>query len=152
MTSVQALADVRYQLSRYAVPEVVEWHFASVTNRWTKRALASAGFGYIHTDEKLPKTWTPFHSFAPIAAGGEVKNSPRTKSDEEHTSEDDITTTRYGDEKNVAAVSYGSKFTTLYGANRPFFHADVPAAVAAAVLSAEAKAQAPEKWSNVESQ
>ncbi|KAI9825779.1 MAG: Sulfate permease 2 [Phylliscum demangeonii] len=46
VTSVQHLIDVRNQLDRWAAPDTVEWHFACITNRWTKRALASAGFGY----------------------------------------------------------------------------------------------------------
>ena len=45
ITSVQHLIDVRNQLDHYAAPDVVDWHFACVHNRWTKRALAAAGFG-----------------------------------------------------------------------------------------------------------
>lgn len=46
ITSVQHLIDVRNQLDRYASPDIVNWHIACIGNRWTKRALASAGFGY----------------------------------------------------------------------------------------------------------
>ena len=42
----QHLIDVRNQLDRYAAPNKVDWHLACINNRWTKRALASAGFGY----------------------------------------------------------------------------------------------------------
>jgi sodium-independent sulfate anion transporter 11 len=45
LTSVQVLTDVRTQLDRFATPDIVQWHFANVSNRWTKRALAAAGFG-----------------------------------------------------------------------------------------------------------
>ena len=45
VTSVQNLIDVRNQLDRWASPDRVQWHFAHVNNRWTKRALAAAGFG-----------------------------------------------------------------------------------------------------------
>jgi sodium-independent sulfate anion transporter 11 len=47
VTSIQSLIDVRNQLDRYAAPQPVQWHFAHVNNRWTKRALVSAGFGFL---------------------------------------------------------------------------------------------------------
>lgn len=46
VTSVQNLIDVRNQLDRWAAPDSVQWHFAHIQNRWTKRALAAAGFGF----------------------------------------------------------------------------------------------------------
>ncbi|GAB1316583.1 Photosystem I iron-sulfur center [Madurella fahalii] len=45
VTAAQALVDLRNQFDRYADPEKVEWHFAGVANRWTKRALVASGFG-----------------------------------------------------------------------------------------------------------
>merc|ERR1712230_183553 len=51
LTSVQHLIDVRNQLDRYTTPEKVQWHFACINNRWTKRALAAAGFGYPSVEE-----------------------------------------------------------------------------------------------------
>ncbi|KAK3400223.1 sulfate permease 2 [Sordaria brevicollis] len=45
VTAAQALADLRNQFDRYAHPDKVEWHFAGVSNRWTKRALVASGFG-----------------------------------------------------------------------------------------------------------
>ncbi|KAJ5765885.1 sulfate anion transporter [Penicillium odoratum] len=46
VTCVQGLIDVRNQLNRHAAPSEVQWHFANIKNRWTKRALSAAGFGY----------------------------------------------------------------------------------------------------------
>nr|AAA33615.1 sulfate permease II [Neurospora crassa] len=40
-----SLQDLRNQFDRYAHPDKVEWHFAGVSNRWTKRALVASGFG-----------------------------------------------------------------------------------------------------------
>jgi sodium-independent sulfate anion transporter 11 len=45
-TSIQNLIDVRNQLNLRAAPLEVQWHFAHIRNRWTKRALVAAGFGY----------------------------------------------------------------------------------------------------------
>lgn len=51
LTSTQHLIDVRNQLDRHTAPEKVQWHFAYINNRWTKRALAAAGFGYPSVEE-----------------------------------------------------------------------------------------------------
>ncbi|KAL4877134.1 sulfate transporter family-domain-containing protein [Aspergillus karnatakaensis] len=61
VTSVQNLIDVRNQLDVYASPRTVQWHFAHVKNRWTKRALVAAGFGY-----PTPASENGFHRWKPI--------------------------------------------------------------------------------------
>lgn len=69
ITSVQHLIDVRNQLDRYAAPERVDWHLACINNRWTKRALASAGFGYPTppgNDAPVFERWKPIFSVAEI--------------------------------------------------------------------------------------
>lgn len=66
MTSVQTLIDVRNQLDRYTTPEVVQWHIASVNNRWTKRALASAGFGYPTLPTEEYSRWKPIFNITEI--------------------------------------------------------------------------------------
>lgn len=45
VTCIQNLIDMRTQLDRRSAPCVVQWHFANINNRWTKRALTAAGFG-----------------------------------------------------------------------------------------------------------
>ena len=67
ITSVQHLIDVRNQLDRYTSPQRVDWHFAHIGNRWTKRALVSAGFGYPSPqDGATPASWKPIFSVAEI--------------------------------------------------------------------------------------
>ena len=70
ITSIQQLIDTRNQLDRYASPDAVDWHIACIGNRWTKRALVSAGFGY---PSPLPdgqiRRWKSIFSVAEI--GGE---------------------------------------------------------------------------------
>ena len=70
-TAVQTLIDVRNQLDIYASPDVVQWHFAHINNRWTKRALAAAGFGYpsFPSDDGFHR-WKPIFSVAEI--GGDL--------------------------------------------------------------------------------
>ncbi len=69
LTSIQNLIDVRNQLDKYAAPDTVDWHFCNINNRWTKRALAAAGFGY-YTPEipasGITKRWKPIFSVAEI--------------------------------------------------------------------------------------
>ena len=68
ITSVQNLIDVRNQLDRYAAPDKVQWHIACINNRWSKRALASAGFGYPTPDSGGDEfqRWKPVFSVADI--------------------------------------------------------------------------------------
>ncbi|RDW61796.1 SLC26/SulP family anion transporter [Aspergillus mulundensis] len=68
VTSVQNLIDVRNQLDIYASPRTVQWHFAHVKNRWTKRALAAAGFGY-----PTPASDDGFHRWKPIFSVTEIE-------------------------------------------------------------------------------
>ena len=94
VTSVQHLIDVRNQFDRYASPERVDWHFAHINNRWTKRALVSAGFGYPSPQksedgqDNLPR-WKPIFSVAEIggkssaAAAAAAETRSRRHRDEE---------------------------------------------------------------------
>lgn len=69
-TSIQNLIDVRNQLDLYASPESVQWHFAHINNRWTKRGLAAAGFGY-----PTPTSEDGFHRWKPIFSVAEIEGS-----------------------------------------------------------------------------
>lgn len=63
------LIDVRNQLDRYTAPNRVEWHFACINNRWTKRALVAAGFGTRspnYDDSSGFKRWKPIFSVAEL--------------------------------------------------------------------------------------
>jgi sodium-independent sulfate anion transporter 11 len=69
LTSIQNLIDVRNQLDKYATPDTVDWHFCNINNRWTKRALAAAGFGYYTPetpDSGITHRWKPIFSVAEI--------------------------------------------------------------------------------------
>ncbi|KAJ5179524.1 hypothetical protein N7492_002734 [Penicillium capsulatum] len=67
-TSIQNLIDVRNQLDLYASPRSVQWHFAHINNRWTKRGLAAAGFGY-----PTPASSEGFHRWKPIFSVAEIE-------------------------------------------------------------------------------
>ena len=70
VTSIQNLIDVRNQLDLYASPRSVQWHFAHINNRWTKRALSAAGFGF-----PTPTSSNGFHRWKPIFSVAEIEGS-----------------------------------------------------------------------------
>ncbi|KAL1880458.1 hypothetical protein Plec18167_003862 [Paecilomyces lecythidis] len=89
VTSIQNLIDVRNQLDLYAAPDPVQWHFAHINNRWTKRALASAGFGYpTPVQDSGFRRWKPIFSVAAIggsssaAAAADIVNQQHDKHSE----------------------------------------------------------------------
>jgi sodium-independent sulfate anion transporter 11 len=150
VTAIQVLIDVRNQLDKYAAPETVDWHFAHVENRWTKRALAAAGFGY-----KTPTTdpaegpghWKAIFSIADLggsesaekAAAIEEREELKAshKYDIERAGSDEITPS----DKDVPPKNPGShRLVAVHGLNRPYFHFDLQEAVEAAVENAERKA------------
>lgn len=132
---MQGLIDVRNQLDRYAAPDTVEWHFASITNRWTKRALTVAGFGYLSAEKtRARQHWNPVFSFAAI--GAEDKAKPLSDEEKGHDAISSVTP----DQNNASSNSrFPSKVTTVHGLNRPFFHIDVAAAVESAIAGVDAK-------------
>ena len=80
ITSVQHLIDVRNQLDRYAAPERVEWHLACINNRWTKRALASAGFGFPNPEGELSfARWKPIFSVAEIGGSSSAAEAAESR-------------------------------------------------------------------------
>jgi sodium-independent sulfate anion transporter 11 len=85
VTSIQILIDVRNQLDRWAAPDPVDWHFACITNRWTKRALIAAGFGYPSPVSDNIARWKPIFNITEIggsqsaAAAAEQRENKRRK-------------------------------------------------------------------------
>lgn len=166
ITSVQHLIDVRNQLDRYASPDTVQWHFACINNRWTKRALASAGFGYLtpdHLDGSIQR-WKPVFSVAELGGSAsaaadaefylnkEGLKRQRTLDLErarsaggtiQHEAEEimaeDSDDTRNSVEKAPNKTrAYGSgKIAVVHGLNRPLFHIDLTSALHSAIANIE---------------
>ncbi|KAL8382570.1 hypothetical protein RB595_006379 [Gaeumannomyces hyphopodioides] len=153
VTSVQALIDIKNQFAKHAAPSPVEWHFAGIGNRWTKRALVAAGFGFEDSgaasetshgaseiDSKnregdsdgSPKTgqvtpsWTPLFSVSIVERPEGVPVSVRGD-DPEDPEKSAVTSTR--------GNSTGGRLVPVYGLNRSFFHVDVAEAVESAIQS-----------------
>lgn len=158
VTSVQGLSDLRNTLDRYAAPNVVEWHFANVHNRWTRRALAAAGFGYpLAQDSKGLQVWQPSYNIASIFLGEDdltaVENKVKLGIDEErgqirttklaHPSpamdEEDALSgiTNFNPRRSLASDS--RQMAAIFGVDRPFFHIDLVDALDSAVRNAQSK-------------
>lgn len=158
ITSVQHLIDVRNQLDRFTAPEKVQWHLACINNRWTKRALASAGFGYPTPDDKSLEyhRWKPIFSVAEIggassaAAAAEANENKALRRsatrDAEHgeiESESSSSEGGRGLQKELgSSKAYGTpgRVAAVHGINRPFFHTDLTSAVQTAIATAQSRA------------
>lgn len=162
VTSVQALIDLRNQFAKHAAPSPVEWHFAGVTNRWTKRALVAAGFGFADTAAEAdhsasssrekdyesdsgsrvpgsPNTpWAPLFSVSVVDGSGNVEPRHEDGSRMAVDAEKGNGTAADGNGSAAGAASLGgSSLVPVYGLNRPFFHVDVAEAVQSALSSIE---------------
>src|SRR6201999_2587401 len=80
ITAVQRLVDARNQLDRHAAPNAVQWHFACIYHsRWTKRALAAAGFGYPSQSvaDGQARHWKSIYSVAETVGGDDIESPPK---------------------------------------------------------------------------
>lgn len=137
VTSVQGLMDLRNMLDRWCAPDAVELHFANVNNRWTRRALAAAGFGYPSSEnEEALSSWQPAYTIAAVLDPELSENKRRQPTDAEANS------CRQSEaEASTLAGSATEKIgmAAVHGVDRPFFHADLHDAVDAAVRDAQFK-------------
>ncbi|KAK0734864.1 sulfate transporter family-domain-containing protein [Lasiosphaeria miniovina] len=160
ITSVQQMIDVRNQLDRYASPNVVDWHIACITNRWTKRALVNAGFGYPTERGDGPRTrWRSIFSVAEIggsqsaAAAAELEvnekelgpQATRTADAEvglglhKSGSSSEVMTAQAKGAKNVKSRNPRTRAVPVHGHNRPLFHVDLTSALQSAIANIEAR-------------
>lgn len=155
ITSVQHLIDVRNQLDRHAAPDKVQWHFAHINNRWTKRALVSAGFGFPTPEGDEYHRWKPIFSVAELggaesaAAAAEARDNRdlarrKTLDVEEGSSNSDsaqdVNEIQAELNKSDAyAKRDKTKIAVVHGLNRPFFHIDLTSALQSAVHNIKAE-------------
>lgn len=154
ITSVQQLIDVRNQLDRYASPDTVDWHLACINNRWTKRALASAGFGFSPVESGHASRWKPIFSVAEIGGSdsaarvGDVSRR-QSKEDQAEIGADKISKlhevihggsgseTYYDVSKVPKAVASHARVAVVHSLGRPLFHIDLTSALQSAIANVE---------------
>jgi sodium-independent sulfate anion transporter 11 len=168
LTSIQNLIDVRNQLDKYAAPDTVDWHFCNINNRWTKRSLAAAGFGYYTPempDSGITHRWKPIFSVAEI--GGSDSAAAQAEARENLLAQRALSQVRShdieaahpesGDSSETGSITkqlehskaYGhveagdarqrGRIAVVQGLNRPLFHVDVTAALNSALANAQRK-------------
>ncbi|KAI0104098.1 sulfate permease II [Hypoxylon sp. NC0597] len=131
--AIDGLVELRDQLQRWAKPDLVQWHFANVEDRWVRRALAVAGFGYPTKDElKGSKNWSPVFTLAERERLRRTENSlfmePSTLPTGVDASIDDAESGNAGVER---APEGTGRVAATHGINYPNFHVDLGAAVEA---------------------
>ena len=159
---MQHLIDVRNQLDKYASPDKVDWHFAHISNRWTKRALASAGFGYPTPyppkDGQPPQPWKPIFSVAEIGGhdsaaaaslayerkkGQDVEAAAaKTEKDGITAADNDVSSSGSDLGRTLSkskAYKQGGKIAVVQGLNRPLFHVDLTSALQSALANVESR-------------
>jgi solute carrier family 26 (sodium-independent sulfate anion transporter), member 11 len=153
ITSVQQLIDVRNQLDRYAAPDTVDWHFACINNRWTKRALVSAGFGYLSEGSEIQHRWKAIFSVAEIGGSDSAANAAELDANEkirhQHSRINSVGDAIKKDENGGSFdedIKIGAKIVTkrprqaiVNGVNRPLFHIDLTIALQSAIANVEAR-------------
>lgn len=159
ITAVQNLIDVRNQLDRYASPQRVQWHFACINNRWAKRSLVNAGFGYPTSEDDAEfRRWKPVFSVAEIggdySAAAAAENAENKRQQRLRDVEVGGAATRTGsvgeigtpdsssnhsvDKQIATSKAYGkSRVAVAHGINRPYFHLDLTSALQSAINGAE---------------
>jgi sodium-independent sulfate anion transporter 11 len=149
LTSIQNLIDIRSVLDRYAAPRAVQWHFACIQNRWIKRAIVTAKFGYPSLgDDGLPTKWKSIFpvadsiSYDKFVTDTQHANAGKTSSvlgDVEKIqikamSDDDAIIV---EQREHASETQLSGHSAVHGVNRPYFHVDVDTAVKSALAYEE---------------
>jgi sodium-independent sulfate anion transporter 11 len=133
ITSVEGLKRLKDTLDRHAAPDVVEWHFAGVHNKWTRKALSFAGFGFPSGDEM--GNWCPAYTVVPGPFEEKVEDVEAVRS----IDDEDSKTSSELHELQVQPTGSSQKkgYHPVYGVDRPFFHLDLNDAVDAAVRDAK---------------
>lgn len=156
--AVEGLADLRAQLDRWAAPSPVEWHFAHLRNRWTRKALAAIGFGCSNrSNGTTVSTARPGFSLAAryeseaSGLGGAFTALParRISNDEESCGSE--TEVGPGDGEGIEVKPQPSealscprhemrrRLVLVTAMDRPYFHADLATAVEVATRHAIAR-------------
>lgn len=150
---MQQLIDVRNQLDKYASPSTVDWHFASINNRWTKRALVSAGFGFPTPDSSATHRWKPIFSVAELGGSDSAAQAAEATRHEKDLQETrareasrpdgigsaDSDSGLSGSDLKHHAIKTSARAAVVSGLNRPLFHIDLTSALQSAIANVEAK-------------
>lgn len=122
-------------------------------SRWTKRALAAAGFGYRTPQQSAvgsedgPGHWKTIFSIADLGGSDSPAKAAAAISDrqESSTKQDDIEHLGAGLDRDIPKNPRSERLVAVQGLNRPFFHFDLQEALDAAIANAEINGNVSEK-------
>ncbi|TRM61717.1 sulfate transporter family-domain-containing protein [Schizophyllum amplum] len=136
-TAVQTLIDTRAEIERWA-DRPVEFHFATITSPWVRRALIAGGFGFSRDGAQVPHEIAPVVPYRDSEARTDSMSSD-TKDDLESGNKDSKTVADVTEVpiSSSGASSVSSNYETIMRSDTPFFHVDLTAAIRAAERSAE---------------
>ncbi|KAF5248512.1 hypothetical protein FANTH_5913 [Fusarium anthophilum] len=151
ITSIQRLIDLRNQLDSYASPDGVDWHFACINNRWSKRALVSAGFGvpYKPNEGTAPRRWKSIFSVAEIggkdSAAAIVQETDLDEITPKHmdNTDEEPLIGGFSSVKSYGSMSSGDlekqkrRGAVVHGLDKPLFHVDLTSALQNAITNVE---------------
>ncbi|KAL8388448.1 hypothetical protein RB595_009238 [Gaeumannomyces hyphopodioides] len=163
ISSMQQLIDTRNHLDRYTSADFVDWHIACINNRWTKRALVAAGFGYpTERPDGLHHRWRSIFSVAEIGGSDSAAAVAEKQINEKELGQGlsrrqsaafdkkadlelgagDSSTEAETEEASQAhsPAKVGPRAVAVHGLNRPLFHVDLTSALQSAVANIEARA------------
>lgn len=131
VTSVQVFVDVRRQLARHTNPDPVWFYFANIRSPWTRRALASAGFGYSEGNVQ------PVFSVASASSGPVVNEKRQAQQDEEsrlgYVTPDKLqvpSDSPLQQMKTTEDLKVDGKLLPIHSVDRPLFSTDVDESLA----------------------
>lgn len=141
-------------MDRYTAPDSCEWHLAHINNRWTKRALAAAGFGYPNAqlaEGETFKTWKPIFDVSAIGGSSSAAAEANYEENERHLGkqrthqsatdigeiDSDGTGSDYKRELNKSKPA--SRAAVVHGIDKPYFHIDLTSALQSAISSIKHK-------------
>ncbi|KAI1477722.1 sulfate permease [Daldinia eschscholtzii] len=131
--TIHGLVVLHKQLEHWSFPETVQLHFASIDDRWVRRALVIAGFGFPSQRElEAPIPWAPSFCLAKKNTPAITPNLPLAESSSGLRSGiTDLNNSEIGNSDAEATPMGPRQLVPTHGINYPNFHADLTAAVQA---------------------
>jgi sodium-independent sulfate anion transporter 11 len=123
---VQALIDTRVEIERWA-SHPVEFHFATILSPWIRRSLVAGGFGYDPRTRSLPPA--ELHEVVTVEPPYDILQTGPSKSATTDIEAREVKGIETAD-SSYGAIHRGE--ASAVQVDTPYFHLDLPGAVAAA--------------------
>ncbi|ANB14441.1 Sul1p [Sugiyamaella lignohabitans] len=119
LNGVQALADIRQELNKYANREV-EYHFVGILSVWSRRALMAHSFGGDNSETRPERHYVEISLRQAAGVDGSATEAVEEESKKKN---------KYRDEEErdtVSQLSNDGSYIPIIATNTPFFHLEIP--------------------------